>query len=143
MITRRGVAAASVALSALAGCSGPDPAPFQQPVPGAQSVTDWIAEVPPDLAAFRVDDGPPAEILEMLRANEGVIHVAPNTAQLDDERDGQINGYIRSIPAMSEHPFRGVDVRFTLRRVGDGWEVSVFERRWHCATAEPSTDFCQ
>lgn len=143
MTPLRLVAASAVALAGLVGCSGPGPAPFQQPVPGAQSVTDWIAEEPIQPGGF-ADELTPEQIMEsMVLQEQGTLPGSNTVTQREDADGGAVIGYLRTALPQSDHPLRAQDTRLRMEPDGDGWRIASLERRFHCATPEPSTDFCQ
>lgn len=126
----------------LVACTGPGPAPFQEPVPGSVSTTDWVAEEPPMFGAAA--ERSPDEIVDDLVQQEiGSLPGAEVTRQLTTEQDGTMTAYLRATLPPSDHPLRGRDTRARLARLDGTWEVTSLEIRYHCATEEPSTDFCQ
>ncbi len=141
---RHGISRTAIVLAlALTTACALEPGPFQAPVPGARSTTEWIAE-DPSLGGVPGEALAADRIMAILSAQtEGTFPGAQLTTQLEDEEGGTIAGYIRAQFTAGDHPMRAVDTRFSLRRAGDGWEVDSLERRFHCATEEPSVDFCQ
>jgi hypothetical protein len=140
---RRRSAVAAI-LVVIAGCAGPGPAPFQEDVPGAISSTDWIAEAPPQFGA-------PGEALTPEVILDRLIETELGFFDLDDTAvtrsletsDGDRIGYFRVTLPPSDHPLRARDTRVYIELADVGWRVTTLEVRYHCATEQPSTDFCQ
>jgi hypothetical protein len=135
--------APALALVLIVGRAGPDPAPFQEPVSSASSSTDWVAEEPPRFGASGERLTPEA-ILELLAQQElGTLPGAEISRQLDTAEGGTVTGYLRATLPPSDHPLRARDTRVRMEVMNEGWQVSAVDRRYHCATEQPSTDFCQ
>lgn len=124
-------------------CAAPGPAPFQEPVDGAQSNTEWIPEDPPRLGAAGESLTPEAMVERLAEQERGTFPGADVSSQVIDHDDGTVSGYLRATMPASDHPFRAVDTRMTIVPSNGGWEITSLERRLHCATEEPSRDFCQ
>jgi hypothetical protein len=136
------VGAAAVAVVTAAACSSPGPAPFQAEVPGAVSATDWVPERPMQLGAPGDVLTPELILDELVEIELGVLPNADVTRSLE-ARDGDTIGYLRAVVPMTEHPFRARDTRVHLEETDTGWRIVAIEQRYHCATEEPNTDFCQ
>ena len=118
--------------------------PGEEPVPGAQSATGWIAE---DLAIAVVSEAQPSpdHVLRLLLRREAGIWGDGGERRgsiLGDDGSGAVIGFVRTIFGDPDNPFVGVDLRFELRNDGTGWQVVASERRYHCA-GEIATELCQ
>ena len=143
MIPRSLVVATVVALASLVGCSGPGPGPFQQPVPGAQSVTEWGEKEPVDVGPNGRGASSIDEVVEIIRGMQGPAFAnAPVESSVDgDESDSAAVAYFRIIP-QGDHPLQALDLRVGLVHREDGWHIASMEQRYHCS-GEVATDFCQ
>lgn len=123
----------------LTGC--PAVEPWDRPVDGVQSVSEWIPE-PVETGHFPSADVALGTTREAEMGLWGVAADATGVGFVGDEEDGKVIGYARTILPPGEHPLRAVDLRFEMRRVAEGWWIGPMERRFHCA-GEVATDFCQ
>ena len=143
MTARSLVIATVVALASLVGCSGPGPGPFQQPVPGAQSVTEWGEMEPVDVGPNGMGASSLDEVVEIIRGMQAASFAnAQVESSVDgDESDSAAVAYFRTIP-QGDHPLQALDLRVGLIHREDGWHIQSMEQRYHCS-GEVATDFCQ
>jgi hypothetical protein len=139
---RRFVVTATLVL--VGGCAGPGPAPFQDDVPGAISSTDWVAEAAPPVGAPGEALSPELILDRLVETELGFFDLtdAAVTRSLESSGDDRI-GYFRVILPPSDHPLRARDARVHIAQADVGWRIVTIEYRYHCASEQPSTDFCQ
>jgi hypothetical protein len=98
-----------------------------------------VDDVPPDL--FRSFS--PDEILALVAEMEsGMWQTGEvSTGIAGTNASGTVVGFARTT-MNTEHPLRGVDLRFDMRNDAGTWQIVAFEGRYHCAGEIP-TEFCQ
>ncbi|MDQ3689832.1 MAG: hypothetical protein M3406_07355 [Chloroflexota bacterium] len=143
---RHRLRAALIILVLIAGCEvGAEPIrrPWDEPVAGAPSVTDWTEEELPNLDGF--EPSSPDELLNLIAEIEAGTW-GPGGELLGEiageNGSGTVIGFTRTRFEQGEHSLRGVDLRYHMRDDAGPWEVVLMERRYHCAT-ETATDFCE
>ena len=113
--------------------------PWDRPVPGALSTTEWSDQ------GFAFDErgaSSPEELLTRIERTESGIWAteAVSVGIAGTNASGTVVGYART--AFEAGPMRGVDLRFDMRNDTGAWEIVAIERRYHCA-GETATELCQ
>jgi hypothetical protein len=136
-------AATFVVAQLVSACVSPAPTmPWDRPVDGASSVTDWIDEQPIGEEVFETTDAVLEAVREIEMGTWGVRAEDVSVGTVGDEGDTTLIGYARTSFTGSGHAMRAVDVRLELRQVAGGWVVGEVERRYHCAT-DTATALCE
>ena len=113
--------------------------PWDRPVPGALSTTEWSDE------GFAFDErgaSSPDELLARIKRTEsgtwGTEEVSVGIAGTN--ASGTVVGF--ALTTFEAGPMLGVDLRFDMRNDTEAWEIVAIERRYHCAD-EAATELCQ
>ena len=114
--------------------------PWDRPVSGARSTTEWTEE---GVVRDQFRSSSTEEILELVAQMESAIWATDEVSVgfAGTNASGTVVGYARTTMG-GEHPLRGVDLRFDMRNDTGSWEIVAIERRFHCAV-ETATDFCE
>jgi hypothetical protein len=113
--------------------------PWDEPVDGAGSVTDWISEGQPQLGSTSSPEELLARVAEVEAGTWEGGDVAVKLA--GSNANGTLVGFARTTFEALD-PLRGVDLRFDMRADSGAWLVVATDRRYHCEGAT-ATVLCE
>ncbi len=109
--------------------------PWDAPVDGAESVSDWLSEGQPQFGAR----SSPRELLAVIAEMEAGMWEGGDVAVelAGSNGNGTLIGFARTT-FDAQDPLRGVDLRFDMRDDGGTWLVVATDRRYHCEGTTPT-----